>query len=324
MIVLNLLYAFLFLASCFLLVKAGVWSVKSLIRISQFLRWTEFFVSFILMAFATSVPELFVGIVSATRGAPEVSFGNVIGANIVNLTFVIGIAAILAKGIKLETEVAKRDSLYTAFIAVLPIIALFDGVISRADGFILMIVTIFYFYQVFSQKELFRKIFKDTFQRRTARLWKRFFLDVFVFIISVGLLFVSAEGIVRSAIYFSKIINIPLLLFGIIFVSLGTTLPEITFGIKSTMIGEKEMVIGNVMGSVVVNSSLILGTVAIISPIKIFNFSLYLGGIIFTFVASLFFYFFAKHEAHISQKEGKFLILVYFLFILFEIILQFC
>lgn len=318
----TLIHVLFFLLSCFLLVKAGEFSVKALIRISQFLKWTEFFVSFILMAFATSIPEFFVGIVSAIRKAPEVSFGNIIGANVINLTLIIGISAIVANGLKLERAVARRDSLYTAFIAVLPIIALLDGIISRADGLILIIVTIFYFYQVFSQKEIFRRIFKDTFKKRTAKLWRRFFIDIFIFVFSVIFLFLSAEGIVRSATYFSKIVNISLLFFGIIFVSLGTALPELVFGIKSVMTGNKEMVLGNVMGSVVVNSSLILGTVAIICPIKITKISLYFVGAFFTIVSAIFFYFFSRHEEHISKKEGKFLIIIYFIFILFELILQ--
>ncbi|MDD5552150.1 MAG: hypothetical protein PHI88_03280 [Candidatus Pacebacteria bacterium] len=318
-----ILYIIIFLGSCFLLVKSGSWLIQALIRISQFLRWTEFVVSFILMAFATSVPEFFVGITSAIHKVPEVSLGNIIGANVINLTLVIGIGAIIARGLDLETSVAKRDSLYTAFIAILPIIALLDGIISRADAVILIIVTLFYFYQVFSQKEIFTKVFRDTFKRRTARLWKRFFIDILIFVFSLGLLLVSAEGIIRSTVYFAEYIKLPLVFVGIVFVAIGTVLPELTFGIKSIMLGRKEMILGNVMGSVVVNSSLILGTVALIHPIKIVGFSSFIAGILFTFLAAAAFYFFARHQEHISEKEGKILIVIYILFILFEVIVQF-
>lgn len=317
------LYIIVFLISCLLLVRAGEWSVKSLIRISQFLRWTEFFVSFILMAFATSIPELFVGITSTVHRVPEISFGNIIGANVIVLTLVVGTGAIVAKGIKLDTAVAKKDSLYTAFIAILPIIAILDRVISRADAVILIIVTIFYFYQVFSQKELFRKVFKNKFKRRTIRLWKKFIFDVFILAISIVLLLISAEGIVRSAVYFADYIKLPLVFIGIFFVSLGTVLPEMTFGIKSVLLRKKEMVIGNIMGSVVVNSSLILGIVALLHPIKIVNFAPYISGIIFTFASAICFYFFARHQECISKKEGVLLISIYIFFVLFEIMIQF-
>ena len=318
-----IIYLVIFLGSCFLLVKSGTWLVQALIRISQFLRWTEFFVSFILMAFATSVPEFFVGITSAIHKVPEVSLGNIIGANVINLTLVVGIGAIMARGLDLETSVAKRDSLYTAFIAILPIIALLDGVISRADAVILIIVTLFYFYQVFSQKEIFTKVFKDSFKRRTTRLWKKFFIDTLIFIFSLTLLLISAEGIIRSTVYFAEYIKLPLVFIGIVFVAIGTALPELTFGIKSIMLGKKEMVLGNVMGSVVVNSSLVLGAVALIHPIKVVGFSSFLAGMLFTFLAAAAFYFFARHQEHISGKEGKILIAIYILFILFEVIAQF-
>lgn len=120
-----------FIVSCFLLAKSSNWLIRSLVRISQFLRLKEFVVSFILMAFATSLPELFVGTSSAIHKISELSFGNVIGANVINLTLIVGIAAILARGITLESHIAKRDSLYTAFIAILPAITLMDGMISR-------------------------------------------------------------------------------------------------------------------------------------------------------------------------------------------------
>jgi len=98
-------------------------------------------------------------------------------------------------------------------------------------------------------------------------------LDVLFFYFSILLLLISAEGIIRSTVYFAKYINLPLIFIGIIFIALGTNLPEITFGIKSIMMGRKEMVLGNVMGSVVVNSSLVLGALALIYPIKIASFS---------------------------------------------------
>ncbi|GAH91945.1 unnamed protein product, partial [marine sediment metagenome] len=82
-------YISIFIGSCLLLISSGTWVVNSLIRIAKALGWKEFVVSFILMAFATSLPELFVGITSALNHKPALSFGNVIGSNIINLTLVV-------------------------------------------------------------------------------------------------------------------------------------------------------------------------------------------------------------------------------------------
>lgn len=319
-----LLYLLMFIFSCFILAKSSSWAVQSIIRISQFLKLKEFVVSFILMAFASSLPELFVGISSAVHKISELSFGDIIGANVINLTLIIGLTALIGKGISIESHIARKDALYTAFIAILPVITLFDRIISRADAFILILVTLFYFSQVFSQKDVFTRVLKNGFQRRTAEAWKRFFIDLFLFIFSVFLLIASAEGITRSALFFVDFFRVSLVFFGILIVAIGTTLPELMFGLKSVLMGHKEMVLGNVMGSVVVNSSLILALVALIYPIKISNFSPFWGGIIFTFISAIFFYFFAKSHNNISDKEGKYLIIFYFIFVLFELILQLC
>ncbi|MDD5606851.1 MAG: hypothetical protein PHN37_03265 [Candidatus Pacebacteria bacterium] len=318
-----LLYTLIFFISCFVLVRAGTWLIQALTRISQFLKWKEFFVSFILMAFASALPEFFIGISSAFHKIPELSLGNIIGANIINLTLVFGICAILAGGLKMESAVAKKDSLYTAFIAILPVIALLDGFISRADAIILIIVTLFYFNQVFSQKTIFSRVFKNGFRRRTKRAKKRFLLDIFIFFFSLIFLLASAEGIIRSSTFFAERINLPLIFIGVFLVSIGTVLPELTFGIKSIMMGHKEMMVGNIMGSVVIHSSLILGTVALISPIKIDNFSPLIISIVFTFISAVFFYAFLRYQEQVSRKEGFFLIIIYFLFIIFEITARF-
>lgn len=317
-------YFLIFIFSCFVLAKSSSWTVQSLIRISQFLRLKEFVVSFILMAFASSLPELFVGISSAIHKISELSFGDIIGANVVNLSLIIGITAIIGKGLTIESHIVRKDALYTAFIAILPVITLLDGLISRADALILILVTLFYFNQVFSQKDIFTRVFKNGFQRRTARAWKMFFIDLFIFIVSIFLLIVSSEGIIRSALFFVDFIGLSLVFFGILIIAIGTTLPELIFGIKSVLLGHKEMVLGNVMGSVVVNSSLILGLVALIHPIRALNFVPFVGGILFTFFSAVFFYLFAKSHNNISEKEGKYLIIGYFIFILFEIVLQLC
>src|SRR3989338_916917 len=90
----------LFLISCLVLVVSGGFLVKLIVKIASYLRLSEFVVAFIIMAFSTSIPELFVGISYAINGNPALSLGNVIGSNIADLTLVIGIAALLGNGIK--------------------------------------------------------------------------------------------------------------------------------------------------------------------------------------------------------------------------------
>src|SRR3989338_7469329 len=128
----------LFLISCLVLVVSGGFLVKLIVKIASYLRLSEFVVAFIIMAFSTSIPELFVCISSAISGNPALSLGNVIGSNIADLTLVIGIVALLGNGIKPQNPLIKKDSLFMFLIALVPIaLMIFDQTLSRIDGIIL-------------------------------------------------------------------------------------------------------------------------------------------------------------------------------------------
>ncbi len=313
-------YILIFIGSCILLVKSGTWVVKALTRIARFLEWSEFLVSFLLMAFATSLPEFFVGLSSAFHKLPQLSFGNIIGANILNLTLGVGLAALVAGGLKLETQVARRDALYTAVIGFLPLLLMLDGACSRVDGIVLLGVLVFYLKMILHEKQRFTKVF-DKYKRGWTQ-YKLFLKDLAVFWGGVALLLVAGEGVVRSARALSLEMNLPLTFTGIIFVSLGTTLPEITFSLRSISLGHKEMVLGNFMGSVICNSTLILGLVSLISPLKITNFSPYLIGILFTSIVAFAFAVFARTGKKITKKEALILLGIYIVFIIFQSVLK--
>ncbi len=305
--------------SCLILIKSGTLVVKALTRIAQFLGWKEFIVASILMAFATSLPEIFIGITSALHQRPELSFGNVIGSNIIALTLVIGIGAVLAHGIKLEGRVLQKSSLYASAIALLPLLLILDGKLSRIDGVILILALVFYFHQLLVQEERFTKVFSNDFKREWTH-FKLFVRDLGIFCGGVVLLLLSAEGVVFSSLNLASEFNLSLIVVGLFLVAFGTSIPEIAFGVRSVIMGHKEMIVGNAIGSVVVNSALALGLVALISPFEIPNFSPYFIGIIFTVLAALVFLIFARTNQEITRKEALFLLEIYALFILVEIL----
>jgi cation:H+ antiporter len=120
------IYLFIFVVACYVLVRSGAILVQVMTALSRYFRVTEYVFSFILMAFATTLPELFVGITSGFRNLPVISLGNVIGSNLVNLSFILGIIAVAAKGIKIDSRIAKKDTWISFFITLLPLFLLFD------------------------------------------------------------------------------------------------------------------------------------------------------------------------------------------------------
>jgi cation:H+ antiporter len=304
----SIIYDFvIFLVALFILMWAAGKLVSNLQKVSNYLRISVYVIAFILMGFITSIPELFLGITSAINKVPVYSLGNIIGANIANLCLVLGIGAILIKGLQVKKEVTKEDSIYMLIIAILPLILILDGILSRADGIVLVGFFVFYMTRLLHQNKIPKAERKEVSNKELA-------LNIALFVISIYLLFFSSQIMISSGLSISTNLNFPIILLGI-FSAVGTTLPELLFTMKSVVAYKGEMALGNVLGSVVVNSSLVLGIVAIIYPIVLVNISLVLLSAIFLIFSLLLFTIFSRTGEKINLKEALILLFVYLLFI---------
>ena len=311
------IYILIFIVSSFILVRSGMWVVKALIRIAQFLKVREFIVASFLMALATSLPEVFVGVTSAISKKPELPFGVVIGSNIVALTIMVALGALLGKDLHIRGKVLQRSALYAALYSLLPLILILDGMFSRKDGMILLAALVLYFARLIAEEERFRKVFNN--QMKSWKHFKRFVKDMSLFLVGIAVLLLSAQGVVFSASKLAEVFNLSLMVIGVSLVALGTSLPEIAFEIKAIRMGHKTMILGNIMGSIVINAALVLGLVGVISPFAITDFSPYLIGAAFTLAACLFFIKFVRSERKVTEIEALFLFGIYILFILTEL-----
>jgi len=311
------IYILIFIVSSFILVRSGMWVVKALIRIAQFLKVREFIVASFLMALATSLPEIFVGVTSAISKKPELPFGVVIGSNIVALTVMVALGALLGKDLHIRGKVLQRSALYAALYSLLPLLLILDGMFSKRDGMILLAALVLYFVRLIAEEERFRKVFNN--QMKGWKHFKRFVKDMLLFLVGIAVLLLSAQGVVFSASKLAEVFNLSLMVIGVSLVALGTSLPEIAFEIRAIRMGHKTMILGNIMGSIVINAALVLGLVGIISPFAITDFSPYLIGAAFTLVACLFFIKFIRSERKVTEIEALFLFGIYILFILTEL-----
>ncbi len=315
-------HVFVFIVSCLVLALSGKWLVSALSRIAKFLGWREFVAAFIIIAFGTSVPNLFVGIISALHKIPQLSFGDVIGGNVIDLTLVIALATLITGGISTDSKMVRSSSVFTIFIAVLPLILALDGSISRIDGVILIMAFFLYIWWLFSKEERFSKVYKGAPQNNSFKSLKHFFKDICILIAGLALLVLSAEVIVRSASYFSVNLGASIVSIGLLIVALGNCLPETYFSIASAKAGQTWMILGNLMGSVIICATLVLGVVALIYPIEISDFSPFVVARFFMVVSALFFLVFLRTDRKITRKEGVFLLLLYISFVITEILIK--
>lgn len=294
----------------FILIKSIDLFIKSVTYISHHLKISEYTISFLLVSVATSLPEAIVGIESALEGTPILSYGTVLGSNIVLATLIVAIPGLIGKGISTSQIFKNRDG-YLSLMATLMVVAMsLDGIISQTEGFLCLISYIIYSMFVI-KKATKMEVIKNHFNGKN--FWKHLFL----FVLSAFLIVASGEAIVTSAINISKLLNIDLGFLGLTLLAIGTSMPEIAYSIELARKNKKSEVMGNVLGSITVNSTLVLGLTALISPINLENHIKISTYIFFVFSVLLFLYF-AKTKKFLDKKESFILAATYILFLFLE------
>jgi len=307
----------------FLLVKATEITIKALNRLSRRLKIGAFALTAFLLALATSLPELFVSMAAAFEGKSNLALGIVIGSNIANLSLVIGGTALVGGTIPIVGDFLKKDLFHTFLSGAIPLILLLDKRLSVLDGLILILVYAAYNYTVLRQRPNVAEL-----QKRDGGLARRIFHNLgelqtekqlaWLFI-SLALMIFSADMVVKTASGVAESISLPPLLIGLILVAVGTSLPELTFGIQAVRQRKIAMVFGNLLGSVVANSTLILGLTAIISPIQLDGgLHTYLTATLAFLVIFNLFWLFVRTKRKLERWEGAVLFLAYIVFIIFE------
>lgn len=313
-------YLISILLFCLLLIKAADILLINLKALAGRTKIGSFALSGLVIALATSLPELFVGLAAALRGEPNLSLGNVIGSNIANLSLVIGGAALIGGTVVVQGAFLKQDVFYAFLAGAAPMLLLVDKNLSRLDGLVLLALYGFYQTMIFRQQEKMKVATEDGFIGRLLRHLnhrgtKREIAWIFF---GVALLLFSADMIVRFASSLALVLNLPILMVGLVFIAVGTTLPELIFEAGAIKKHQPEMVFGNLLGSIVANGTLVLGLVALISPIKIEAFAQYLlATITFVLVFGLF-YLFIRTKRRLERWEGAILAFVWLLFVLAE------
>jgi len=345
-------YVIIFLVSCFLLFWSGSKLIKGLIKMAKFLSWREFIVAFFVMAIAGSAPNLFIGINSAIHGIPQLSFGEIVGGNVADLTLAIALAILIGgTALPVRSKMVQTSAIFTVVIAILPLVLIWDGVLGRGDGLVLLLVFAFYIVWLFSKEERFRKTYNNrhrenkhreeiksliepkpprwrSIEHKIIRQFRGFFKGIRKVIVALLALLVASEGIVRSAQAFSGALSnalgiadaLPIV--GILIIGLGNALPETYFAIVSARRKQTWMILGDLMGAVIVCATLVLGIVALICPIEIIDFSPFAIARIFLISAAVFFLIAVRTDRKISKKEAVFLLLVYIAFVLAEVFMR--
>jgi len=296
-----------FLLSSLVLIRAADYALKSIIVLQKSMNISSFIVSFFLIGLVSAFPEGFVSIVSAFEGVPKLGFGALIGSVIADLTIVLGLVGIVAGRSKLARGF--RHEIWLMGLLILPVILALDGVITRTDGLILIGACLMFFYNLLQKRNILKKITSS----KGNHNGKQFA----IFLASSAMIFLSAHYVVAFSKSIAIEFGLSLLVVGLIFIALSTSLPELVFALTAAKKKLADVAVGQIIGVVVIDATLLIGIVALITPITIEGVDLSKIGVFVATSLALAMYFLRKGRIF-TWKDGIVLVFIYVLFVITE------
>lgn len=295
----------------FLVIKGAEYAIQYSTKIATNLKIPKYIVGFLIVAIISALPESFIAIDSALQGTPSFGLGTLLGANVADLTIIFAIPIFLcSRCLTVKSKILKHSKLYILMIA-LPVILGFNGFYSRWEGIILILAGFYFYYLLFWRNR--ESIIKSD----GYFSWKYFsFL-----LLSMMVLLVGANFTVKFGVSLAENLNVHPIIIGMFFVGLGTTLPELLFSIKAVKRNHDELAIGDIMGMVITDSTIVIGILALISPFAFNPKIIYITGSFMVF-ASIVLLYFMRIGRSLNKKEAIMLVLFYLLFVLVELFMN--
>lgn len=290
------------------LLLSGRWLVRAVLAFTQAFGIPEFSIGFILLAVSTSLPEIFIGASSAYHEAAPLVIATALGSNIVNMTFIVGLAAIVSFGISTAGLNVRRDLLLGGTITMLPILFMADGSISRLEGVLLLLAFCFYVWL------LYRDRHRQTGNGNLPGNVFAGFRALAAIAVLVVVLLVAAETTVRAATSLAEQFGLPQFLLGLFVLAFGTSLPELVTTVNAAWMRRPGLALGNILGSNVADSGVVVGLAALVRPLVTPFTPDFLVTAVFVLLSLLILWWFARTRARLSATEGLGLILVFVVF----------
>jgi cation:H+ antiporter len=258
----------LFVLGGVLLVGGAELLVRGASRLAVAAGISPLVVGLTVVAFGTSAPEMAVTVGSAYAGQAELALGNVVGSNIFNVLFILGVCALIAP-LVVAQQLVRFDVPLLIGTSVGVLLMALDGRVGRIDGAVLFagIVTYTVFLVRQSRRESAAIVaeYTEAFAPPVARA-SAVVLDVAFVLAGLGLLVVGARWLVEAAVSTATALGVSELVIGLTIVAAGTSLPEVATSVLATIRGERDIAVGNVIGSCLFNLLAVLGLGGLVAP----------------------------------------------------------
>jgi len=312
-----LFWPLIFLASLAVLVKASDYFTDSAERIGIAFGISPFIIGVTIVAVGTSTPELVSSILAVMKGSPEIVVGNVMGSNVTNILFILGLSAIVGKKMVTSYELANVDLPLFVGSAILLSLMVWDGAFSLAEALLCLALFIVYLLYAISVEWVADEAVARSLEAgggvghpTKRRLDPLAYLKL---VLSVFFLYIGANYTIVSVVKLSEMVNIGTEIIAASAVALGTSLPELVVSVKAAAMNKPELALGNILGSNIFNALGIMGVSALFGTLVI-------PEIITSFVMPMMIvatilYFVIIWEKEITLWEGWMLVIFYIFFL---------
>ncbi len=283
----------IFIISLTILVYGAELIISQSSKVALHFGISEYIVGATLIAFGTSLPEMAASISASYHNKAALAVSNIVGSNIINITFVLGSVLLLAKKITPKRDFFAKDSSWALFPVLIFLALVIDNEISRISGIALLFLMFGYILFLIKND-------KETLELTEEEIEKNSFnpLKVTLFLIAgfLGVVY-GADFLVKSASNIARNFGVSEWIIGVFLVALGTSLPELVVSIMAALKNRADMAIGNIIGSNMANISVALGAAAIAKPIKL-NFFIYRFDIAIMVIATFMLVFITANKMY--------------------------
>lgn len=314
---------FLIIIGFLVLIKSASWLVSSSANLANKVGVSALVIGLTIVAFGTSAPELVVNIISSTKGANQLVFGNIVGSNIANILLVVGLGALMYPLLIKSQTLFKEIPLMILGGLALIILAgdvIFKqsshNIIDLGDGLILLLLFGVFVYYIINVALQERHIVEKEFAKQIID--QNPLLSIVLILISCFGFYLGGYLVVNNSIDLATLLGVSQKLIGITIVAIGTSLPELTVVIVASLKKHADIAIGGIVGSNIFNTLFIFGISAVIAPVTLnvpIRFDLTV-----MIIAFLLLFLFSLTKRKIERWEGFIFLVIYLSYMLFLIL----
>lgn len=258
-----LIQVFLLVLGFVMLIKGADWFVEGASKVADRFGIPQLVIGLTIVAMGTSLPEAAVSISAAFKGSADITIGNVVGSNIMNVLVILGLTAVICS-IPVQKTTVRYEIPFTIFVtALLAGLGLYDNQIGRLEGVILWVFMILYLLYLLWSAKRGSNLSEDKKEEKPTAMWKLLLMIV----VGAFLIVWGSDVTVDAATRIAQAFGMSERFIGLTIVAFGTSLPELVTSVTAALKGKTDIAVGNIVGSNIFNILFVVGTTALITPV---------------------------------------------------------